>query len=109
MVLIKAAFLVIKLYLPLNYVVNKLSAPAFWLGHHCLLTGTWRVAGWQGRWGHRAKHPHLVISSVDMRGATWGSVACPTGRAGVSPAVKGLLFRTLGLQSNKDLQSGLLL
>lgn len=51
MVLIKAVFLVIKLYLLLNYVVNKPSTPAFWLEHHCLLTGTWRVAGWQGRWG----------------------------------------------------------
>lgn len=107
MVLIKAVFLVIKLYLLLNYVVNKPSTPAFWLEHHCLLTGTWRVAGWQGRWGEQAKQPHLVISSVDTRVATCGRVACPTGQAGVSPAVKGLLSGTLGLPSSEDLRSGL--
>lgn len=48
-VLVKAVFLVIKLYLPLNYVVNKPSTPAFWLERHRLLTGAWRAAGWQGR------------------------------------------------------------
>lgn len=101
--LIKAVSLVIKLCLPLNYVVNKPSTPAFWLEHHCLLTGTWRVAGWQGHRGQRAKQPNLVISSVDTRAATCGCVACPAGQAGVYPAVKGLLFGTLGLQSNKDL------
>lgn len=66
MILIKAVFLVIKLYLPVNCVVNKPSAPTSWLSRSPVLIGTWRVAGWQGYWGQEAKKPNLVISSVDM-------------------------------------------
>lgn len=66
MILIKAVFLVIKLYLPVNYVVNKLSAPACHLYCSLILIGTWRVVGWQGCPRQEAKEPNLVIGSVDM-------------------------------------------
>lgn len=100
-ILIKAVFLVIKLYLPVNYVVNKPSAPTSWFQRSRVLIGTWRVVGWQGYWGQEAKKSNLVISSVDMSRAVCGCVACPAGPAGLLPAMKGLLFETLGMQSNK--------
>ena len=41
-----------------------------------------------------------------MSWAVCGCVACPAGLAGVFPAMKGLLFEMLGLQSNEGLGSG---
>ena len=66
MILIKAVFLVIKLYLPVNCVVNKPSAPTSWPEQGRVLIRTRRAAGWQGYQGQEAKKPNLVISSVDM-------------------------------------------
>ena len=67
MILIKAVFLVIKLCLPVNYVVNKPAIPRLPALEPPRVNWDLEGSGLAGLpGGQEAKKPQLVISSVDM-------------------------------------------